>query len=187
MASARPSRGATSTAPERVMTSTAMRRSAKKRRVTSGWAVATRCPARSAIGPDGRVRRHGRGKAAAAVAERAQDGQLGAGLGEEVLAGDPEVGHAVADELDDVVRAHEEDVDRRGSGRARRGSGRAPRRRGRRRGAGPASVRRGGPCWGSRGGARSLMRSLGPSGRGFGAAPALGARFAFEMRSSAPR
>ena len=42
IASARPSRGATSTAPEIGMTSTAIRRSAKKRRAVFGWAVATR-------------------------------------------------------------------------------------------------------------------------------------------------
>ena len=47
IASARPSRGATSTAPEIGMISTGMRRSSKNRRAVFGWAVATRRPARS--------------------------------------------------------------------------------------------------------------------------------------------
>ena len=75
-----------------------------------GWAVATRRPARSASRGAG-CPRDGGGEAALAVAERAQARQLGAGLGEEVVAGDPEIGDAVADELDDVVRPDEEDVE----------------------------------------------------------------------------
>ncbi len=51
--SATPRRGATSTAPDRGTTSTAMDWPAKNRRVTLGWDVATRRPARSAIDPYG--------------------------------------------------------------------------------------------------------------------------------------
>ena len=58
-----------------------------------------------------RVVGHGRGEAAAAVAQRPDPRQLGAGLAQQVVAGDAEVGHAVADELDDVVGAHEQDVE----------------------------------------------------------------------------
>src|SRR4029079_18660402 len=46
-----------------------------------------------------------------AVAERARALQLGARLGEEVLARDAEIGDAVTDELDHVVRPDEEDVE----------------------------------------------------------------------------
>ena len=60
----------------------------------------------------GAVGRDGGGEPAAAVAEVADPGQLGAGLGQQVDAGDPEVGHAVADELDDVVGPDEQDVER---------------------------------------------------------------------------
>ena len=49
MASASPSLGATSTAPDREMTSTGMPCCAKKRRVTLGCEVAIRTPARSEI------------------------------------------------------------------------------------------------------------------------------------------
>jgi hypothetical protein len=59
----------------------------------------------------GRIGRHGGGQAAASVAQRADARQLGAGLGQQVDAGDPEVGDAIADELDDVVRPDEEDVE----------------------------------------------------------------------------
>ena len=58
-----------------------------------------------------RVRRDRGGEAAGAVAERAEAGQLRAGLDEEVDAGHAEVGHAVADELDDVVRPDEQHVE----------------------------------------------------------------------------
>ena len=58
-----------------------------------------------------RVGRDGGREPAAAVAELADPRQLGAGLGQQVDAGDAEVGDAVADELDDVVRAHEQDVE----------------------------------------------------------------------------
>ena len=46
-----------------------------------------------------------------AVPERPDARELGAGLGEEVVAGDPEVGDAVPDELDDIVRPDEQDVE----------------------------------------------------------------------------
>ena len=59
----------------------------------------------------GRVVRDGGGEPAAAVAERPDPGKLRAGLTQEVLAGDPEVGDAVSDELDDVVRPDEQDVE----------------------------------------------------------------------------
>ena len=49
IASATPSRGATSTAPDSGTTSTAIPWPAKKRRATLGWDVATRWPASSAI------------------------------------------------------------------------------------------------------------------------------------------
>src|SRR5439155_22028110 len=60
----------------------------------------------------GCVARHRGGQPTAAIAEPADDRQLRAGLGEEVLSGDPEIGDAVADELDDVVGPDEEDVER---------------------------------------------------------------------------
>src|SRR6185503_17135664 len=53
----------------------------------------------------------GGGKPALAVAEGAESRQFRAGLREEVLPGDPEVGDAVADELDHIVRADEKDVE----------------------------------------------------------------------------
>ena len=56
------------------------------------------------------VRDRGR-EAALAVAEVADARQLRARLGQQVDAGDAEVRHAVAHELDDVVRAHEEYVE----------------------------------------------------------------------------
>ena len=59
----------------------------------------------------GRVGGDGGRQPATAVAEGPDARQLGAGLGQQVDAGDAEVGHAVADELDDVVRAHEQDVE----------------------------------------------------------------------------
>ena len=110
IASARPSRGATSTAPEIEMTSTASPACSKNRRVVFGWAVAIRRPARSSI-----VRRSlsagtAAAQAALSVAERSQTRQLGAGLGEQVLARDAEIRDAVPDELDDVVRPDEQDV-----------------------------------------------------------------------------
>ena len=58
-----------------------------------------------------RVVRDGGRKATAAVPELADPRQLGAGLGQEVDAGDPEVGHAVTHELDDVVGPDEQDVE----------------------------------------------------------------------------
>ena len=88
-----------------------MPRSAKNRRVMFGM-----CRGDSGAGEvlEGLVRRIGGrrgGQPAAPVAEVAQPRQLGAGLGDEVDARDADVGHAVADELDDVVRAHEQDVE----------------------------------------------------------------------------
>ena len=135
IASARPSRGATSTAPEIGMISTGMPRSVEE--PAGGVRVGRRdaqagevldAPVRRVVGDRGR-------EPAPAVAERADPRQLGAGLGEEVDAGDAEVGDAVADELDDVVRPDEQDVEVVVLDAARRGSGRAPRRRGPRRGA----------------------------------------------------
>ena len=60
----------------------------------------------------GRVRRDSGCEPAVAVPELADLRQLRAGLGEQVHAGDAEVGDAIADELDDIVGAHEEDVER---------------------------------------------------------------------------
>ena len=57
------------------------------------------------------VGRHRGSETALAVAERSEPGQLGTGLGQQVLAGDPEVSNPVADELDDVVGSDEEDVE----------------------------------------------------------------------------
>jgi hypothetical protein len=51
------------------------------------------------------------GCAVATIAELADARQLRSRLGEEVDPGDPEVRHAVADEFDHVVRAHEQDVE----------------------------------------------------------------------------
>ena len=53
----------------------------------------------------------GGGQAASPVPQLADPRQLRAGLREEVDARDPEVGHAIADELDDVVRPDEQDVE----------------------------------------------------------------------------
>ena len=50
------------------------------------------------------------GQPAPPVPEVPDPRELGTGLGEQVDAGDADVGDAVADELDDVVRAHEQDV-----------------------------------------------------------------------------
>ncbi len=58
-----------------------------------------------------RIDRHCCRQAASTVAEEAQDGQLRARLGEEILAGDAEVGDAVTDELDDVAGPDEQDVE----------------------------------------------------------------------------
>jgi hypothetical protein len=55
---------------------------------------------------------HRRLQAAVAVAQLGQDLQLGASLDEQVGAGDAQVGDPVGHELDDVVGAHEEDVQR---------------------------------------------------------------------------
>ena len=54
--------------------------------------------------------RDGRGEAAAPEAEKADGRQVDAGLAQQIDARDAEVGHAVADELHDVVRSDEEDV-----------------------------------------------------------------------------
>ena len=111
IASASPSRGATSTAPEIGMTSTGMPSLLEE--PARGVRVGRRDPQAGQV-LDGllrRVVRDGRGEPAAPVAEVADARQLGAGLGQQVDAGDPEVGDAVADELDDVVRAHEQDVE----------------------------------------------------------------------------
>ncbi len=62
-------------------------------------------------GPERAVGGDGRGQSTAPVAQLADARQLRAGLGQQVDARDPEVGHAVADELDDVVRPHEQDVE----------------------------------------------------------------------------
>ncbi len=62
-------------------------------------------PARRGVGRDG-----GR-QPAAAVAELPDARQLRAGLHQQVDAGDAQVGHTVADELDDVVRPDEQDVE----------------------------------------------------------------------------
>ena len=61
--------------------------------------------------PGTAIIRDGGSEPAASVAEVADPRQLGARLGQQIDAGDPEVGHAVAHELDHVVRAYEEDVE----------------------------------------------------------------------------
>ena len=58
-----------------------------------------------------RVVGDGGGKTAAAEAEGPDLRQVGAGLAQEVEAGDPEVRDAVAHELDDVVGPDEQDVE----------------------------------------------------------------------------
>ena len=112
MPSARPMPGATSTAPLMVTMSTS----------TPSFANDVAAAARMAGGqsPSGKVReglhrrgvRHGRLQAAVAVAQLGQHLQLHAALDEQVGARDAQVGHAVGHELHDVVRAHEEDVER---------------------------------------------------------------------------
>jgi hypothetical protein len=101
IASASPRRGATSTAPEIGITSTAICR------VGGGDSQSGEIlqPARRGVG------RNGRRQAAAAIAKLPDARQLRAGFDQEVDAGDAQVGHAVADELDDVVRPHEQDVE----------------------------------------------------------------------------
>ena len=111
MASASPRRGATSTAPEIGMTSIAMPRSREEPASDVGVG---RGDSDAGQVLEGLVRRvcGGRGgEPAAAVAEVADAGQFGAGLGEQVDARDADVGNAVADEFDDVVRPHEQDVE----------------------------------------------------------------------------
>ena len=88
-----------------------MSRSAKNRRAVFGWAVATAVPGEVGELAEGGVIGDGGGQAASTVAELADPGELGAGLGQQVDAGDAEVGDAVTDELDDVVRPHEQDVE----------------------------------------------------------------------------
>ena len=112
IASARPSRGATSTAPDSEMTSTGMPWSAKNRRVTLGCEVAIRTPARSAMASYGRVGGHGGDEPAAPVAQLAEHRKVDAALGQDVAARDARVGDAVVDELDDVAGPHEQDVER---------------------------------------------------------------------------
>ena len=111
IASASPRRGATSTAPEIGMMSTAM---PALREEPPGAVRVRRRDAQPGEILDrlvGRVGGYGGGEAAPAVPELADARQLGAGLGQEVDARDAQVRHAVADELDDVVRADEEDVE----------------------------------------------------------------------------
>ena len=60
--------------------------------------------------PVGAVGGDGRGEPAPAIPEVADARELGAGFAQQVDTGDPEVRDAVADELDDVVRADEQDV-----------------------------------------------------------------------------
>ena len=62
--------------------------------------------------PGLRVVRDGGFEPAAAVAELGEDRQLGAGLQQQVRAGDAQVRDAVADELDDVLGPDEQDVQR---------------------------------------------------------------------------
>ena len=112
MASARPSRGATSTAPDSEMTSTAIPWEAKKRRAMLGCDVATLAPARSPIAWSGESDGHGGRQATAAVAKIPEHRQVGAALGEDVHAGHARVRDAVGDELDHVAGAHEQDVQR---------------------------------------------------------------------------
>ena len=57
------------------------------------------------------VGRDGGGEPATAVAEVADAGEFGPGLAQQVDAGDAQVGDAVADEFDDVVRPDEQDVE----------------------------------------------------------------------------
>ena len=68
-------------------------------------------PARSVDRPVRRVVGDGGRKPAAAIAELANPRQLRAGLADQVVAGDAEVGDAVTDELDDVVGPDEQDVE----------------------------------------------------------------------------
>ena len=93
------------------MTCTGMERSANQRRVARGWDVATRRPARSSTRLRERVAGHRGRQPAAAVAETADDGEVLLGFGKQVGTGDPEISDRVAHELDDVVRADEEDVE----------------------------------------------------------------------------
>ena len=111
MPSARPSLGATSTAPEIGTISTAML--ALGEEAAGRVRVGGRDPVAGEVldGPIGGVVRDSGRQAAAAVAERADARQFGAGLGQEVDPGDPEIGDPVAHELDDVVGADEQDVE----------------------------------------------------------------------------
>ena len=112
IASARPSRGATSTAPEIGMMSTAMPRCCEE--PPRGVRVGRRdAQAGEVLDASGTARRSGRRRRAGSGRSRASRtrGSSAPVSREEVDAGDAEVGDAVADELDDVVRAHEQDVE----------------------------------------------------------------------------
>ena len=111
MPSARPRRGATSTAPEIGMMSTAMPSAFEEPAGGVGVGGRDAQAAQVLDGSIGRVVRDGGRQAAAAIPELADPRQLGAGLRQEVDAGDPEVGDTIADELDDVVGPDEQDVE----------------------------------------------------------------------------
>ncbi len=111
IASARPSRGATSTAPE--IGHDVDRDAPLVEEPAGGVRMGGRDPQTGQV-LDGPVRRVGgdRGRqAAATVAEVADTRQFGARLAQQVDAGDPQVGDAVPDELDDVVGPDEQDVE----------------------------------------------------------------------------
>jgi hypothetical protein len=109
IASARPSRGATSTAPEIEMTSAAMDREEASGCVGVGGRDAE--PRELLDRLVGGVGRDGRREPATAEAQRPEPGQLGTGLDKQVDAGDAQVGDTVADELDHVVGPDEQDVE----------------------------------------------------------------------------
>ena len=70
-----------------------------------------------------RVVGHGRLQATVAVAELDEDVEVGTTLDEQVRSGDAEIGHAVGHELDDVIGAHEQDVQREPVHPRRQGAG----------------------------------------------------------------
>ena len=95
------------------MSSASTPASASAARVETGYAVAMRRPARSAIACCGAATGNRGLERAPREAEVGEPHDVGLRLGDEVRAGDPEVDDPVLDVLGDVVRADEQKVDRR--------------------------------------------------------------------------
>ena len=110
IASASPSRGASSTEP---CTSTSSIGSGSSSRASRGKLVATRAPREIVERLHGRLGRHRGLERARAEAEPRELADVGAALPHDVEAGDAAVDDAVLHVLGDVVGAHEQRLDRR--------------------------------------------------------------------------